>query len=143
MFFRREMANDFSNQLIEKHKHDPKEVREIESKSEGRRKKAYKNYEESCKVKGKFEVRSCPKLEDCFAKNKLKFLPLKSALPNTPVPVTTTSRPKKVGREFIEKMLASRFLNDDENWGEDSDEDLENSDADTLEKRLFKNKTSG
>lgn len=78
MFSRRD-ANEFmSADSMEKRKQDPEEVRETESKAEARRRKAYKNYEESCKVKGKFTVRTCPKLEECFAKNKLKFIPLKN-----------------------------------------------------------------
>lgn len=71
-----------------KPKHDPEEVREIEAKANGRRKKAYKNYEDACKVHGKFTVRTCPKLEDCFAKNKVKFIPLVD-----PKTLATTAKP--------------------------------------------------
>ena len=85
-----------------KPKHDPEEVREIEAKTNARRKKAYKNYEDACKVNGKFTVRTCPKIEDCFARNKLKFIPVVQ----TPAP--TTARPGR--RELIEREEASSFF---------------------------------
>ena len=54
-----------------KRKQDAEEVREIQKKTEARRKKAYKNYEESCKIKGKFLVRSCMPLQQCLDKQKI------------------------------------------------------------------------
>lgn len=55
---------------------DAEEIKEIKSKSEARRRKAYENYEESCKPKGKFTARSCPILADCYTKNKLPYVPV-------------------------------------------------------------------
>lgn len=72
-----------------KPKHDPEEQREILAKADARRRKAYKNYEDACKVHGKFTVRTCPKIEDCFARNKVKFIPLLTEKPTTPKTTTT------------------------------------------------------
>lgn len=119
MFMTRELANSFGNSddeeemyrrifgssskdkttttTTKKPKYDAEEIREIEAKANGRRKKAYKNYEDACKVKGKFTVRSCPKIEDCYAKNKIKFIPL-LAEKTTPAPTTTTK--KAIGKNI-------------------------------------------
>lgn len=125
MFLKREIANAFNQEREErdvdmvkslmKRKHDAEEIREIDAKANARRKKAYKNYEEACNIKGKFTVRSCPKIEECFAKNKQKFIPLavdKSATTLAPVnATTTTSSPitttKKKG---ICKSIGLKFL---------------------------------
>jgi hypothetical protein len=61
------MANNFLSSMIYKRKQDPEEVRETTAKMEARRKKAHKNYEQSCEIKGKFKVRSCPTLDQCLA----------------------------------------------------------------------------
>ena len=108
-----------------KPKHDPEEVREIEAKTNARRKKAYKNYEDACKVNGKFTVRTCPKIEDCFARNKLKFIPVVQ----TPAP--TTARPGR--RELIEREEASSFF-DMRNINDDDDDDDDDND---VFKRMF------
>lgn len=106
IFIKRQLASQFNGEMDDaeddvnddddsdfvKRKHDPEEVREIDAKTMSRRRKAYKNYEESCKIKGKFTVRTCPKIEDCFAKNKQKFLPILDTSKTTPAP--TTTKPK-------------------------------------------------
>lgn len=101
MFLKREVANDFNNQLegrenefykrLTKRKQDPEEIRETELKADARRRKAYKNYEDSCKIKGKFTVRTCLPIKECFAKNKQTYIPLLSEKTNgtTAAPQTT------------------------------------------------------
>ena len=85
-----------------KRKHDAEEIKEIDAKVEARRRKAFENYEDSCKIHGKFLVRTCPKLEECYTKNKLKFVPLKNTtlhqsklaqLWTTTTTTTTTTKP--------------------------------------------------
>ena len=105
VFLRRELANSFSeeksliNHLVRR-KLDAEEVREIEKKTASRRKKAYDNYEDACKIKGKFTQRSCIKLSECYAKNKLTFVPLKNETlttiaPEKPQATTPTTTTKK------------------------------------------------
>lgn len=104
MFLKREMASDFSNQLerredefykrLLKGKQDLEEIRETELKADARRKKAYKNYEQACEIKGKFKVRTCLPIKECFAKNKQTYIPLMSEKANTTA-ATSTSAPNK------------------------------------------------
>lgn len=92
MFFKREMASDFTNQLerredefykrLFKSKQDPEEIWETDLKADARRRKAYRNYEEACEIKGKFKVRTCLPIKECFAKNKQTFIPLLSEKAN-------------------------------------------------------------
>lgn len=118
-----------------KPKHDPEEVREIEAKANARRKKAYKNYEDACKVHGKFTVRTCPKIEDCFARNKIKFIPVvQTPAPTTPKPPA----PKPGRRELIEREEASSFF-DMRNINEEDDDDDDDND---VFKRMFFSKNA-
>ncbi|CAF1055072.1 unnamed protein product [Brachionus calyciflorus] len=161
IFLKRELANEFNNQLerredefyqqIFKRKQDAEEIREIELKADARRKKAYKNYEESCKIKGKFTVRTCPKLQECTAKNKQTYIPLlaekKNSTTAAPVTTTTTKAPmttvkksffpfgKGSKREFIERALALSFL-EPEVREEEADDDSSDDD-DGLFKRFL------
>lgn len=102
IFFAREVANEFEQLKAErevelldsmvKRKHDAEEVREIEAKADARRRKAYKNYEDACKISGKFTVRSCPTLQECTAKNNQKYIPL-LAQKNATTPAPPTTKP--------------------------------------------------
>ena len=49
-------------------------MRETNAKHDARRKKAYKNYEQSCEISGKFKVRTCPPLEICYKNQGLKWV---------------------------------------------------------------------
>ena len=134
-------------------KYDAEEQREINAKTEARRFKAFKNYEESCNIRGKFKVRSCPKLEECYAKNKIAFVPLASAV-NVTKAATTTVRSKieatakpgsgsikslipKFEREFLERALATRFLRTIEDADEDQDDDDDSAEYDVALKRFL------
>lgn len=107
MFLKREMASDFNNQLeshqndfykrLIKGKQDPEEIRESDLKADARRKKAYKNYEESCKIKGKFTVRTCLPIRECFVKNKQTFIPLLSEKANGTASATTAPKTTRKG----------------------------------------------
>ena len=142
-------------------KYDAEEMREINLKIESRRIKAYKNYEESCNIRGKFKVRSCPKLDECYAKNKLKFVPLASTVNATsPASPTTTARGRvevstkpgsgtiksifpKIERAFVERALAARFLRTIEDDDEDQDDSNDSAEYDVVLKRfLFGDKTT-
>lgn len=105
----RELANEFNDnemsafRRLVKRKHDPEEVREIDLKADARRRKAYKNYEDSCKISGKFTVRSCPKLEECYTKNKLKLIPLLSQ--NKTAPAPTTVKPTTIASGSVKQII--------------------------------------
>lgn len=95
--------------VLVRRKLDAEEIKEINQKKEQRRKKAFQNYEEACKVRGKFTERSCPKLADCYAKNKLPFVPLATAKPpvtalaitSTALALKTTAKPKGLMMCFL------------------------------------------
>lgn len=76
---------------------DNQEVKETKTKSEARRRKAFENYEEACKIKGKYTFRACPKLSDCFARNNISFVtiepiePIENNKTTTAVALTTTA----------------------------------------------------
>ena len=99
-----ELSHQYFRSLV-KRKHDAEEIKEIKAKTEARRRKAYENYEESCKVKGKFLARSCIPLHECFSKNKLKFIPLtnssSSALAQLLTTTKTTTTTKSKNGKFI------------------------------------------
>jgi len=157
----REAASAFNNdeedkqeggllRTLVRRKLDAEEIKEIKSKSEARRRKAYENYEESCKPKGKFTARSCPILADCYTKNKLPYVPVATKPQmTTAVALTSTAlvpRPAfkpKAGRQFILREWASQFLetNDEDNNDDDEDETYEPA-SEPMAKRLFKSKTS-
>jgi hypothetical protein len=87
---------------------DAEEIKEIKIKSESRRRKAFNNYEESCKIKGKFIERSCPKLAECYAKNKLPFVPIIEAKPTTALALTSTAlvvKPTQKPKGFFLKFF--------------------------------------
>ena len=115
---------------------------------------------ESCNIRGKFKVRSCPKLEDCYAKNKLKFVPLASAVNTTAKPPLTTTSNKiqptikpasgsgikslmypHFERKFLERALASRFLRTIEDNNDEEEEkpftDKETPEYDDVLKRFL------
>lgn len=117
-----------------KPKHDPEEIREIEAKANARRRKAYKNYEDACKVHGKFTVRTCPKIEDCFARNKLKFIPVIEK-PTTTVPPKPTLKPGR--RELLDPQEALRFL-EERGLVEDDTDDFDDNDDDSDSRDFFK-----
>ena len=60
------MATNFLSSVV-KRSQDAEEIKETTAKVNARRKKAYKNYEQSCEISGKFKVRTCPTLEQCYA----------------------------------------------------------------------------
>lgn len=76
---------------------DSQELKETKLKSEARRQKAFENYEESCKIKGRYVFRACPKIEDCFARHNISFSSFEPVIPiekndtTTAVAVTTTA----------------------------------------------------
>lgn len=130
-----------------KPKHDPEEIREIEAKANARRKKAYKNYEDACKVHGKFLVRTCPKIEDCFARNKVKFIPVvdPKVVPTTPAQPTVRPTVKPGRRELIDRDEAMDFFKRDFEDALDSDDDDDDNDDDdfsAFKRMLFSSNAS-
>lgn len=106
-----------------KAKHDPEEIREIEAKANARRRKAYKNYEDACKVHGKFTVRTCPKIEDCFARNKAKFIPVVDPKPTTPKPTVKPGRRELIDEDEANDFFKRDFIDDPDNDDEEEDDD--------------------
>ena len=95
------MATNFLSSVF-KRSQDKEEIRETEAKIAGRRKKAYKNYEQSCEISGKFKVRSCPTLAECYAKQGKGF---NGTIVVDPTTTTTTSTTKKTTTTTLKGLI--------------------------------------